>query len=79
MTLRVTLEIVPHGVESKKYRISTINIHNSGKKDFRNRAMYYGDIDGETFENVYHDRSDGALVLVQAVLNQNTLTRKNTV
>lgn len=76
MTLRVTLEIVPFGDEDKKYKIRQLDIFNIGKID---RGYYeYGVIEidpekntgGLYQETVYHVRDQGALGLVQRVLDQ---------
>lgn len=78
MTLRVTFEIVPHGDEANKYPIGTLNIHNGGGA--LGHCVYYGSYlsaDGKKdsnydFENVFHSRQEGFLVLTQKVLEEIT-------
>lgn len=90
MTLRVTLEIVPHGQEDKKYPIYEVNIHNMGrsmlgdyKYDFE--VGEYTDEMGEhgpekiyTVEGsgqVHHVRRDGALELARKVIDEHIQTK----
>lgn len=74
MTLRVTLEIVPGGVESNKRTIHTIDISNIGTTRFHQEygeECEYSIIHNGTAltETVKHFRNDGASILVQAVLD----------
>ncbi len=76
MTLRVTLSIVPFGVEEDIYDIHQINISNLGpenKELLKSHICEYGvEVDkyktGEYNTKVIHDRTDGALNLVRKVL-----------
>lgn len=70
MTLRVTVEIVPHGDESRKRTLNVLNIHNTGTKTWAGATRYVVDMDGWRLDrNFLHDREDGALVLVRRVLD----------
>ena len=74
MTLRVTVEIVPDGDESKKYAIHQLDIFNKGKMDFD--YYEYGVIELDPKHNtggmyqstIFHKRRMGAWWLVQKVL-----------
>lgn len=80
--LRVTVEIVPHGVEEEKKVIGTMEVGNIGvKKDhgFGHQVCAYlsriweDDEDKPSLEDspvTLHDRRDGAWRLVQRVLDQ---------
>lgn len=81
MTLRVKLEIVPHGIEENTYDVAEINISNIGEVEnlgfghsICNYKYHCGVPIGETIETraegtIYnHDRRDGAIALVQRVL-----------
>lgn len=71
MTLRVTLEVVPFGIEDNKRTIKTINIHNIGQTHSQDpdQCEYSFDVDGNTApETVIHFRSEGAPELVRKVL-----------
>ncbi len=78
MTLRAILQIVPFGDETRTRPIHTINIHNSLATDWRGRHLYYGEIDGEEFHELAHEREDGALVLLRNVLNHYLIGSKLT-
>lgn len=73
MTLRVTLEIVPFGNEDEKRTIETINISNIGFDLYNYKYMYY--IEHNEYKEfkskivIYHDRSQGALILAQKAIN----------
>lgn len=74
MTLRVTFEIVPHGIEEDKYTIGTLNIHNGESKEY-GLCTYYGslvDTNGTIadFKDVSHMRRDGYQALVYRVLHK---------
>lgn len=75
MTLRVTLEIVPYGVEEDKYEIGRLDIHN-GKSYGLGLCEYYGSYMKDTeptmteFTNVLHSRQSGALILLRKVLEK---------
>lgn len=73
MTLRVTLEIVPHGDETKKYKIGSMNISNlMGSETCEYYAALYSD--GETLlketsdGTLVHKSSDGAWTLVKKAI-----------
>jgi hypothetical protein len=75
MTLRVTLEIVPFGDETKKRTIRQLDIFNMGQVPGSNNYEYgVIDIDPEKNtgglyqETVYHLRDHGASALVSKVL-----------
>lgn len=79
MTLRVTLEIVPHGDESQKYVIRQLDIFNNGYVEGTGVAggVYdYGVIEinpeansgGLYKDSVYHIRDNGPWELVETVL-----------
>ena len=75
MTLRVTLEIVPHGDEARKYNIGYLNIHNTGDIGLglcSYKAQQFSD--GETLlketadGTLEHNRQEGAWVLVKKAI-----------
>lgn len=68
MTLRVTLEIVPFGEESRKYVIETIDISNIESIAF-GRCKYKVDHKGHKQTEVEHNRQEGALALVQKAVS----------
>lgn len=73
MTLRVTIEIVPHGDEEQKYPIATANIHNNGNCylglcEYKGSILHGGGLE-ESFEGLKHQRQDGPWALVKRVLN----------
>lgn len=71
MTLRVTIEVVPFGVEENKRTIHVLNIHNDGTKTRAGATRYDVDLDGWRLDRKFlHDREDGALELVQKVLDK---------
>lgn len=81
MTLRMTLEIVPYGVEEDKYDIMTLDISNTGtvkNEGFGNIYCSYEysfkDHSGEVLKSgniIEHNRRDGAVELVRKVLVEN--------
>ena len=80
MTLRVTLEIVPHGDESLKRIIGVLNISNQGTIDLtcdRGIVCEYsvkadGIVDAVGKRGGYfnHNRADGALVCVYKAIEE---------
>ena len=80
MTLRVTFEIVPHGVEEDAYKIGMLFIHNRtssvmGHASYGGTMELYdflnvGDDEGIEFEGVEHLRQDGFMTLVRKVLEK---------
>lgn len=71
MTLRVTIEIVPFGVEENKRAIHVIELHNTGTKTWAGATRYDMDLDGKRMEfKVLHDREDGALILIKHALRK---------
>lgn len=76
MTLRVKLEIIPHGVEEKAYEIGRLDIFNEGWTGFAH--CEYGviyiepekDQAGLFQETVHHRRDLGAWKLVEKVLKE---------
>lgn len=79
MTLRITIEEVPLGVEARKHTLHTINVSNISKVVRRQKAHvkagihYYAVSDGTgKMRYVQHVRDDGALVLARLVLEMIT-------
>ena len=85
MTLRVTLEIVPHGDESQKYLLSCLNISNMGRSDGQQYAHHesfckykvkqYDFQDNNIIVRehnrlINHNRQNGAWMLVSRVIDQ---------
>ena len=70
MTLRVTLEIVPFGIEENKRTIHQINISNIGKSSGQSGGYsYLVELDKEhKFIVTNHNRENGALRLLEKVL-----------
>lgn len=83
MTLRVTVEIVPHGDESSKYEIGRLNISNIGAADFGHHEYIVnedrlnpGDTyfrEGSTYQiirhpNVFHRRNSGFWELIKRAI-----------
>lgn len=75
MTLRVTLEIVPHGNELRKYCIGGLEIHNTGNDGLGLHSYHAqqfsdgGTILKETVDGTLeHNRQDGAWVLVKRAI-----------
>jgi hypothetical protein len=79
MTLRVSFNIVPFGVEEEIYPLGYLNIHNT-KRIEGGKYSYSGKLDlvdekGVTknfleFSNIEHHRDDGFLALVTKVLKE---------
>lgn len=73
--IRVTIELVPHGIERDAKKIGEMRIWNNGKGDFVNGrydAVITGDkevyqINEETI-NVKHKRTDNVFILIYKVL-----------
>ena len=65
--LRLTLEIVPFGIESQKQTIDAIEIFNTGENEQRPDLGDYNAVRGGKLigQVKNHDRSDGALKLVR--------------
>ena len=71
MTLRVTLEIVPFGVEAEKYTIHTVDISNVGFSGSDDLYEYSVIKDGNRLpDTIYHYRSTGAITLVRRALEE---------
>lgn len=79
MTLRVTLEIVPHGQEDKKYKIGEMNVYcqNQVRGDLYEYGANIYPVDGdipepiETIDRaISHYRSNGPWQLVIKALEQ---------
>lgn len=75
MTLRVTLEIVPYGDETRKYNIGSLEIHNTGGIGFGLNSYHAqqfsdgGTILKETVDGTLeHNRQNGAWVLVKKAI-----------
>lgn len=76
MTLRVTIEVVPFGDESHSKIIHTLNINNVSFKEGRSALgedTYVIEVDNcknysDKTPKVQHNRSDGALRLVEKAL-----------
>lgn len=75
MTLRVTLSIVPHGIETDVYDIATYNISNLGLAEDDLLTKYLVEVNTYKTSNngkpiyVYHNRADGAGRLVEMAMN----------
>jgi hypothetical protein len=75
MTLRITLEIVPFGDETRKYPLKTYNVSNLASLEDSTREMLclYG-VEVNKYKSgsfdffVKHDRSEGAEELARLVL-----------
>lgn len=78
MTLRISLDIVPHGDEARKYSIGVLDIHNVTSADTVHPyheyegKMTFGGKEYE-FKDVNHIREYGAILLLQKVLRQLTI------
>ena len=79
MTLRVTVEIVPFGVESDAYTIGKLDIFNKGQVDFGH--CEYGVLDlskatdsGEFIKTVLHRRDLGAWELIRKAITELKIT-----
>ena len=67
MTLRCTIEIVPHGVEASKHKIYIIDMHNI--TPYQECCDYAVDLDGIRVGIIKnHNRKDGAIELVNSTL-----------
>jgi hypothetical protein len=79
MTLRVTLEIIPFGVEARKRTIAVANIHNRGPVTDHPQERFYryggefktdkGSMQG-SFKDLVFDRGLGAWPLVKAAIER---------
>lgn len=92
MTLRLTVEIVPFGMEEAKIAIHLIEISNVGKSPGRDGFhLYKISVDGKALDSkipphgiehdsrIMHKRSDGALKLCEIALERiNWLQSKKT-
>lgn len=73
MTLRVRLEIVPHGNEDAAYEIGRLEINNMGPVEFGHsvyKVLDLGKEPGEYIETIYHRRDLGAWALVKKCLDK---------
>jgi hypothetical protein len=76
MTLRVKLEIVPHGDEDKAYEIGRLDIFNKGHVDSTSDECLYGVIEmtptsgGLHTDLILHGRRAGAWRLVWKTLSE---------
>jgi|SRR5688572_7288911 hypothetical protein len=74
MTLRIKLEVVPHGNEAEAYEIGRLDIFNKGRAGSSEYHEYglmdwvNGKREPPETETVLHKRSDGAWELVRHVL-----------
>lgn len=70
MTLRVTLEIVPFGIEENKRTIYTLNISNMGSKTKGGKTRYRMLLEPPLSDPVklLHIRGDGAVKLARKAL-----------
>ena len=80
MTLRVTFEVVPHGIEEDAFKIGTLFINNRTTSPI-GQAIYdgammvqdfmdIGEIENIEFEGVKHNRQDGFMTLTRKVLEK---------
>jgi len=79
MTLRVILQIVPRGDETKVREIGRLDIFNKGQLEgFGEPVCFYGVIDltpgqeGMFMKDTIHARANGAWHLLHRVLNQHS-------
>lgn len=78
MTLRVTLEIVPYGVEAQKRTIYTIDISNQSSQTKSGRTRYKALVTETPYKLIVespilrlaHFREDGALRLAKMALEK---------
>lgn len=75
--IRVTIDVIPHGVESKKHTIGQFAIWNTGEQPEENVYKY----EYKGFENlleggskgfegfVYHNRKEDVITLIKRVLS----------
>lgn len=74
MTLRVRLEIVPHGDEERAYEIGRLDVSNLGYVGFGLCEYQVLDLtsgqEGEYRERVEHPRRHGAWELVRTVIEK---------
>lgn len=74
MTLRVILQVIPHGIEEAAYEIGRLDIFNKGP--FEVDCHAYGVIDltphqeGLHNKTIYHYQGHGAWYLVKKVLTE---------
>ena len=70
MTLRVTVEIIPHGDETQKWEIDRIDLYNTTQDEWGEISDYIIKGLGEDdFTVKGHHRSDGTWRLIQRILN----------
>lgn len=78
MTLRVTLEIVPRGDETRKREIGMLDISQHtmvGWDEYEYEVIDMTPLDGGVHtQRVYHPQSDGAWSLVKQVLTKLKIT-----
>lgn len=71
--IKVTLDIAPHGDESKTYKVGELKIINdlTGNLEYGNYE-YFLDMDGEILKGKYkrHSRRSGILPLVRTILTK---------
>lgn len=76
MTLRVTVEIVPYGVEEEKYTIRQLDIFNKGRVDLSRCEYGVIDINPEKEEyglhekEIIHRRDLGAMQLIKKAVEE---------
>lgn len=74
MTLRVTVSIVPHGIEAGERDIAVFNISNLGLAEDNARYVYIVEVDTYKTSNngkpiyVYHNREDGFEKLIELAM-----------
>ena len=73
--IRVTVELVPHGKDSKASTLQVIEIVNTGlayprMPDFRPDVYRYTVFTGDLCAVVIHDRTDDVLKLVRKAVNE---------
>lgn len=73
--VRVTVDIIPFGIEEDKITVHEITIANTGKTNKNNEHEYTYQICDKTGA-VYHHRDKGLLNLVRAVINSITSNGK---
>jgi len=76
MTLRVTLEIIPHGDESKNHEIGHLDINNIGHAAFGHceyEILSFNTEQGSAgrfHKTILHRRNEGAWALAEKAINE---------
>lgn len=73
--VRITIDIIPFGIENEKTTIHEIVISNTGNMIKSGEHEYLYEID-DICGTVFHDRGEGLLNLVKKVINSITVKVK---